>query len=136
PALKECLTDAKEGMQRVQKIVTDLKTFAYQKPGEEHNRIFLLERAVQAALRLTGYELKGIEAALDLPQDTHVQGDEPAIIGVLINLLSNAGLALGAGRPKLPRIDVKAHGENGRLHVHVRDNRSEERRVGKERSAG
>ncbi|CAN7269979.1 sensor histidine kinase [Polaromonas sp. LjRoot131] len=123
PALKESLTDAKEGMQRVQSIVTDLKTFAYQKPGDDHsNRIFLLEKVVQSALRLTGYELKGIEVILGLPQDTHVLGDEPAIIGVLINLFSNAGLATRASRPQRPRIDVTAHCGNGRLSVHVRDN--------------
>ena len=123
PMLKESLTDAKEGMQRVQSIVTDLKTFAYQKPGEDHStRIYLLEKAVQSALRLTGYELKGVEVTLNLPQDTHVLGDEPAIIGVLINLFSNAALALGTAKPAQPRIDIKAHPENGRLHVQVRDN--------------
>lgn len=121
-ALKESLTDAKEGMQRVQKIVTDLKTFAYQKPGEDTSRIFLLEKAIQSALRLTGYELKGVEVVLDLPQDTHVQGDEPALIGVLINLFGNAGLALGKTEKAAPRIDVKARREAGRLHVTVRDN--------------
>ena len=68
-------------MQRVHKIVSDLKTFAYQKPGEEGDRVFLLEKAIESALRLTAYELKNIDIALDLPQDTHVRGDEPAIIG-------------------------------------------------------
>ncbi len=42
--LKESLVDAKEGLARVQNIVSDLKTFAYQKPGEDSSRIFLLER--------------------------------------------------------------------------------------------
>jgi two-component system sensor histidine kinase PhcS len=121
-ALKESLTDAKEGMQRVQKIVSDLKTFAYQKPGEDTTRIFLLEKAIQSALRLTGYELKGVEVVLDLPQDTHVLGDEPAVIGVLINLFGNAGLALRKDGAHAPRIDVKGRREGGRLHLTVRDN--------------
>ncbi len=122
PMLKESLDDALEGMQRVQNIVSDLKTFAYQKPGQDSQRPFLLENAVRSAVRLAGYELKGIEVAVNLPQDTHVIGDEPAIIGVLINLLSNAAPAvLGAGRAQ-PRIDVVAADRGDRLMVSVRDN--------------
>lgn len=122
PALKESITDAREGMQRVQNIVTDLKTFAYQKPGENPSRIFLMEKAIQSALRLTGFELKGVEVVLDLPLDTHVLGDEPALIGVMINLLNNASLALRNGKAAAPRIDITARRQDGRLHVAVRDN--------------
>ncbi len=89
--LKESLGDAREGMQRIQNIVSDLKTFAYQKQGQDAQRPFLLGNALRSALRLAGYELRGIDVPVELPQDTHVLGDEPAIIGVLINLLSNAG---------------------------------------------
>lgn len=120
--LKESLTDAREGMQRVQNIVSDLKTFAYQKPGVDSERLFLLEKAIQSALRLTSFELKGVAVALALPQDTHVLGDEPALIGVLINLLSNAALALaGAGREQ-PRISLRAEHRGARLWLAVRDN--------------
>lgn len=122
PMLKESLEDAREGMTRVQNIVTDLKTFAYQKPGEDSRRVFLLENAVRSAVRLAGYELKGVDVALDLPQDTHVLGDEPAIIGVLINLLSNAGHALTAAGRAAPRIDLRVQPQGDRLRVTVRDN--------------
>jgi two-component system, sensor histidine kinase PhcS len=121
-SLRECLDDAREGMQRVQKIVSDLKTFAYQKPGEEGSRVFLLEKAIESALRLTGYELKNIEVSLDLPQDTHVRGDEPAVIGVLINLMTNAALALRSAARPAPRIELRARAQDGRLHLSVRDN--------------
>ena len=120
--LKESLTDAREGMQRVQNIVSDLKTFAYQKPGVDSQRVFLFEKAIQSALRLTSFELKGVAVELALPQDTHVLGDEPAIIGVLINLLSNAALALaGAGREQ-PRLSLRGEHRGGRLWLAVRDN--------------
>ena len=120
--LKESLTDALEGMNRIQNIVSDLKTFAYQKPGDDSQRVFLLEKAINSALRLTSFELKGVAVELALPQDTHVVGDEPAIIGVLINLLSNAALALaGAGREQ-PRISLTGEHRGGRLWLAVRDN--------------
>lgn len=125
--LTESLTDAKDGMLRVQSIVTDLKTFAYQKPGGgDSDRIFLFEKALQSALRLTGFELKGVAIEQTMPLDTHVRGDEPAIIGVLVNLLGNAALALtkaAQSRPGLaPQLDVRAERQAGRLFVHVRDN--------------
>lgn len=122
PDLKESLGDAKEGMQRVQSIVSDLKTFAYQKPGDDSSRIFLFEKALKSALRLTGFELKGIAVTVDLPMDTHVRGDEPALIGVLINLLGNAALALHKSGRSAPRIEVRAVRSGERLEVTVRDN--------------
>lgn len=120
--LKESLADAKEGMQRVQGIVSDLKTFAYQKPGDDASRIFLFEKALKSALRLTGFELKGVEVSTDLPMDSHVHGDEPAVIGVLINLLGNAALALHKSGRKTPKISVHAQRVDARLQVAVRDN--------------
>lgn len=120
--LRESLSDAREGMDRVQSIVSDLKTFAYQKPGEDSQRPFLIERAVRSAQRLAGHELKGVDVVLEMPQDTHVIGDEPALIGVFINLLSNAAQALMKAEQKHPRIDVRAWVEGGRMKVALRDN--------------
>ena len=120
--LKESLNDAREGLQRVQNIVSDLKTFAYQKPGVDGQRVFLLEKAIQSALRLTSFELKGVKVDLALPQDTHVTGDEPAIIGVLINLLSNAALALTSAAREQPCVSLCGEHQGDRLWLRVRDN--------------
>lgn len=120
--LRESLNDAREGMDRVQNIVSDLKTFAYQKPGEDTQRPFLLERAVRSAQRLAGHELKGVDVVVEMPQDTHVIGDEPALIGVFINLLSNAAQALMRAKQTQPRVDVRAWVEGGRMKVALRDN--------------
>ena len=121
--LKESLVDAREGMQRIQSIVSDLKIFAYQKPGEEDvQRVFLLEKAIQSALRLSSFELKNVKVELALPLDTHVLGDEPAVIGVLINLLGNAALALVKAARALPRISLLGEHRGGRLWLAVRDN--------------
>ena len=120
--LKESLTDAREGMQRIQSIVSDLKTFAYQKPGVDSQRVFLLEKAIQSALRLSSFDLKGIKIEVALPQDTHVLGDEPAIIGVLINLLGNAAQALGSAGRAQPTISLRGELREGRFCLSVRDN--------------
>ena len=84
----------------------------------------MLEKAIQSALRLTSFDLKSIKVEVTLPQDTHVLGDEPAIIGVLINLLSNAAQALsGAGRAQ-PTISIHGVHHDGRFCLSVRDNGS------------
>ncbi|MYN03867.1 two-component sensor histidine kinase [Pseudoduganella sp. DS3] len=121
--LKECLVDAKQGMQRVQYIVSDLKTFAYRKSGSEHESAqFLFERALESSVRLVGHEIKGVKVQRHLQPDTLVRGDEAAIIGVLINLLSNAALAMRKGATTAPTIDIYAEARGERLKITVRDN--------------
>lgn len=120
--LQESLNDAREGLVRIQNIVSDLKTFAYQKPGGESLRPFLFENAARSAVRLAGFDLKGIAVRLDLPQDSHVLGDEPGLIGVMINLLSNAAHAVRAAAREQPEVVVAAHPEGDRMAITVRDN--------------
>jgi two-component system sensor histidine kinase PhcS len=120
--LQESLADAREGLVRIQNIVTDLKTFAYQKPGSDSLRPFLFENAARSAVRLAGFDLKGVQVRMDLPQDTHVLGDEPALIGVMINLLSNAAHAVRAAGREHPEVVVSARIEGDRMAIAVRDN--------------
>ncbi|QQX83867.1 HAMP domain-containing histidine kinase [Cupriavidus necator] len=123
PSLEECLVDAKQGMQRIQHIVSDLKTFAYRKPGAEvEGTPFLFEKALDSSVRLTAHELRGVSLSRELPADTLVLGDEAAIIGVLINLFSNAALAMRKAGTAAPAIHTTARWDNHRLHVMVRDN--------------
>ncbi|MGF6854526.1 sensor histidine kinase [Paraburkholderia sp. CI3] len=124
PTLQECLVDARQGMQRIQHIVSDLKTFAYRKPGAEAElgTPFLFEKALDSAIRLVGHELRGVTVTRELPADTLVQGDEAAIIGVLINLLSNAVLAMRKAGTPAPAIHVNVRWTEDRLHVTVKDN--------------
>ena len=124
PALQECLVDARQGMQRIQHIVSDLKTFAYRKPGAEAEAgtPFLFEKALDSAIRLIAHELRGVSVTRELPADTLVQGDEAAIIGVLINLLSNSVLAMRNASTSGPAIHISVKWTGQRLHVAVRDN--------------
>ena len=123
--VSECLADAKQGMQRVQHIVSDLKTFAYRKQDADHlSARFLFERALDSAVRLVSHETKGIKIRRELRGDTMVRGDEAAIIGVLINLISNAALAMRKHGTADPAIDIVADAGAGgeRLNISVRDN--------------
>jgi two-component system sensor histidine kinase PhcS len=110
-------------MQRVQHIVSDLKTFAYRTTeATAGGADFLFEKVADSATRLVGHETKGVTITRDLPADTLVRGDEAAIIGVLVNLLSNAALAMRAAKRSEPAIHISAVWEGDRLRVTVRDN--------------
>jgi len=120
PRLVECLEDARQGMARVQAIVSDLKTFAYRKEGVTPDTRFALAGALDAAVRLVGHEIRGIVLERDVPAALQARGDEAAIVGVLINLLGNAGAALRG--VAAPRIGVTAVQRDGRVCVTVSDN--------------
>ncbi|HEU4844283.1 MAG TPA: HAMP domain-containing sensor histidine kinase [Burkholderiaceae bacterium] len=123
PLLTECLADARQGMQRVQHIVSDLKTFAYRKHGTDLlSAHFLFERALGSAIRLIGHELKDVQVERELPADTLVRGDEAAIIGVLINLFSNAILAMRKAGKTPYALKITALWQGQRLLVTVCDN--------------
>jgi two-component system sensor histidine kinase PhcS len=123
PSLQECLTDVKQGMHRIQHIVSDLKTFAYRKPGASADDVpFLFEKALDSSIRLSAHELRGVKVTRELPGDTLVLGDEAAIIGVLINLFSNAALAMHKAGTVSPQVHVTAQWQDDRLHLKVRDN--------------
>ena len=123
PSLQECLMDVKQGMHRIQHIVSDLKTFAYRKPGAAADDVpFLFEKALDSSIRLSAHELRGVRVTRELPNDTLVLGDEAAIIGVLINLFSNAALAMHKAGTVSPQVHVTAQWHDDRLHVNVRDN--------------
>ncbi|MYM92825.1 sensor histidine kinase [Duganella vulcania] len=127
PLISECLVDAKGGMQRVQHIVSDLKTLAYRKNGTDLlSTYFLFERALGSALRLANHELRHVKVTRNLPADTLVRGDEAAIIGVLINLFSNAVMAMLKAGKEPCEVDITAQwvmvDHSQRLRVTVRDN--------------
>jgi two-component system sensor histidine kinase PhcS len=121
-SLKECMLDAQTGMRRVQQIVSDLKTFAYRGPTEGMNVPFYFDKAFDSARRLSSHELRPVRVKADLDPNTLVRGDEALIIGVLINLLTNAALALVSKGHADPLIEVTSRWVNNRLLVSVCDN--------------
>ncbi|MBI3228621.1 MAG: HAMP domain-containing histidine kinase [Burkholderiales bacterium] len=123
PTLRECLEDAKQGMRRVQHIVSDLKTFAYRNPDTQMiGNQFPFKKVLETAIRFTGHELKGVKVTSDLPEEDMVRGDDGALVGVLINLLSNAVLAMRKANQPEMKIHVSASWVDNRLRVEVLDN--------------
>jgi two-component system, sensor histidine kinase PhcS len=57
-----------------------------------------------------------------MPTDTQVTGDEPALIGVLINLLSNAAQAVKTVNRPYPGVQLRGELRGDRMQISVRDN--------------
>lgn len=120
--MREIVGDIQEGMDRIRAIVSDLRAFAYPTEAERQGA-FDLNEAVEAALRFTAHELKGIEVIQGLPAPAWVLGSKSHLTQVLVNLLVNAAQAIGTvtdGRPG--RIQIHGEEREGRLWVRVSDN--------------
>lgn len=120
--MREIVGDIQEGMDRIRAIVSDLRAFAYPTEAQKQGA-FDFNEAVEAALRFTAHELKGIEVIQRLPVPALVLGSKSHLTQVLINLLINGVKAIGAntdGRPGVIRIEGDAR--DGRLWIRVGDN--------------
>lgn len=120
--LVDMLKDVEEGVQRVNRIVADLETFAY--PSEiDKQSIFHFSDAVKLAIRFTRHDLMPIEVDVRIEGDDLVWGSEGHIVQVLVNLLRNSAKVLKE-QPEghSPELSVLAEHRDGRLSVRVRDN--------------
>jgi len=119
---REILGDIQEGMDRIRAIVSDLRAFAYPTEAQKQGT-FDFNEAVEAALRFTSHELKGIEVSQTLPIPAWVSGSKSHLTQVLINIIANGAKAIGAvtdGRAGTIRIEGEER--DGRFWVRVSDN--------------
>jgi len=118
---QEIVADIDEGMQRIRAIVGDLRSFAYP-TGVQVEEECDLNTAVDAALRFTVHELKGIRVERALPEPAMVLASNSHLTQVLINLLTNAAKAIAAARDSGGVIRIRAGVDGDRMRVVVADN--------------
>ncbi len=119
----EVVGDAKEGVDRVIQIISDLRAFTKGSPSNmgEMN----LAPVVESSRRLISNELMGIELLIEVPEDIVVYGNENQLCQVFMNLLQNSSNFVLAAkkRGETPRIEVKAsRTSSGMVMASVRDN--------------
>ncbi len=117
--------DASEGVDRVIRIVSDLRAFTKGNPSAMTT--VSLGRVVESARRLISNELNGIELAVDVPEDLTVQGNDNQLCQVFVNLMQNASSFVLAAkkRGETPRIVVTGRrSDTGMVLVTVWDNGS------------
>lgn len=120
--LIELLYEARDGAERIRKIVRGLRTFAR---GEREERTLIDMRAVvEVALQLSHSALRVVaHVTCDLQPTPPVMADESQLVQVLVNLLINAAHALAPTpmEQNFVRVEVRTD-DAGRVMLVVADN--------------
>jgi PAS domain S-box-containing protein len=119
--LAAVIADARDGAERVRKIVHGLRSFSR---AEEEKRVSLaLPSVLEAAIRMTGNELRHRAVlARDFGATPPVVADDSRLTQVFINLLVNAAHAIPEGHTDANRITVRTRTDDqGRAIVEIED---------------
>jgi PAS domain S-box-containing protein len=119
--LATAIHDARDGAERVRKIVQGLRTFSR---SEEERRVPLaLPGVIDAAIRLTSNEVRHrAQLVQELGATPLVVADDGRLTQVFINLLVNAAHAIPEGRSDANRITVRTRTDaQGRAVIEVED---------------
>ncbi|MGQ9425533.1 ATP-binding protein [Gilvimarinus sp. F26214L] len=118
----EMLQDVEEGVQRVNRIVADLETFAY--PSEiDKKKSFHFQEAIKLATRFVRHDLSPIVPEVHVKGDDLVAGSEGHIVQVLVNLIRNSAKVLKEqGGDHNPRLKIIADRRGDQLMIRVWDN--------------
>jgi signal transduction histidine kinase len=123
PKLEELLADIKDGMTRVQRIVTDLRSFTH--PHSNAVDLVELNDVISTAMRFLSHELnENVQVTIDVPKNQQILADKNKLTHVFINLFQNA---IDATRKKKysgekPTLSVRSQMNGSKVIVGVRDN--------------
>ncbi|WP_375765627.1 ATP-binding protein [Archangium gephyra] len=121
--LRELLDETRQGVLRIQQIVTDLRRFA--REGNASTEEGSTAEAIEEARRLASVRLRSLgEVVVDItPGLPGVGLGQRHLVQVLVNLLLNAADAVEeAVPPRRARIEVRARRVDGGVRVEVVDN--------------
>jgi signal transduction histidine kinase len=119
----EVVLDLEKGLQRVQRIIGDLRGFSHQ--GSEQMDQVSLADAVAMTLRFLSHETRGrVHIETDIPRELRVWANKNKLTQVLINLIQNAIDAVLARREPQERglIRITAEGLEGEVRLRMWDN--------------
>jgi len=123
PGVREMLEDIQDGVDRVQGIVTSLRTFSH--PSHELRKEESVESIVGDALRLVSHETRGsVTIETSIPPGLRLLANRNQITQVLVNLLQNSldALKQRGERADTPFIRIEAVGEGICDKLILRDN--------------
>ncbi|MDP7654590.1 MAG: response regulator, partial [Roseibacillus sp.] len=120
---EETVADAEEGVSRVIRIVSDLRSFTKGEVAMKEEVV--VGEAVENARRLLAGELQGIEFNMNVSESHKVSGNANQLCQVLVNIIQNSAQALEGARERgvHPQIEVSSEraGEQY-VCIRVRDN--------------
>ncbi|HXX66487.1 MAG TPA: PAS domain S-box protein [Polyangiaceae bacterium] len=117
-AMLEMLGEAREGAERVRKIVRGMKIFV--RADEERRELLEIPRVLEVAINMAFNEVRHrARLVKDFEGSPAVMGDESRLVQVFINLIVNAAHAIseGAAEKNEIRITTKIDGTNAVVEV-------------------
>jgi len=120
---EETIDDAEEGVNRVIRIVSDLRSFTKGEAAMKEE-VKLAETAENARRLLAG-ELQGIEYHANVPDDHIVSGNGNQLCQVFVNIIQNSAQALEGAieRGEKAKIEISSEIlEDKKVRVRIRDN--------------
>ena len=114
------LEEAFEGVQRVNRLVRDLRGFSH--PGSDTQRAIDLVQVLQSTLRFTQKQiLRHAKLVREIDEVPPILGDEGRLGQVVLNLLSNAAAAVGEAGDGPHEVRVRTYTEDGDAVLEVTD---------------
>jgi C4-dicarboxylate-specific signal transduction histidine kinase len=121
--LREIFRDMEDGIERVSRIVSDLRTFT--QPNVSQSEPTSVMEMVNSALRLLSNQWQDkVRIEKEIPEHQTIWANRNQVIQVLVNLLQNALHALEKKdfSENVPTIWIRGVDENGESLIIVRDN--------------
>ncbi|MEM9193189.1 MAG: ATP-binding protein [Myxococcota bacterium] len=120
-AHQTAMQESLEGVDRIRRIVADLRSFTRPEDGREAEAD--VDRACTAALSMAESQTRSrAEVELDLVPGLAAACDEQRLAQVILNLVVNAAQALPEGRRAEHRIQLRSRRDTGGVRVEVEDN--------------
>ncbi|MGJ8656955.1 MAG: ATP-binding protein [Akkermansiaceae bacterium] len=118
---KETVGDASEGLDRVIRIITDLRALTHGDSYSAYNEVSA-DRIYETACKLSGNKLDGTKIEVDIQDDLFILGNELQLGQVLSNMLINASLATKE-QDREGLIKIQMIGDQGKgIKISITDN--------------
>ncbi|HEY6004154.1 MAG TPA: ATP-binding protein [Anaeromyxobacter sp.] len=118
--LQDALREAREGAERVRRIVAELRTFS--RPDEAARGPIDVRRVLDAAVNLARHEIRHRAQVVKRYEDVPpVDANESRLAQAFLNLIVNAAQAIPEGRAEANQIRLSARLAEGRVRVEVED---------------
>ena len=118
--LRTAAADAREGVERIVKIVGDLNMFA--RPDHDQQARLQLSKVLEWASSVAAVQIKPkAQLIRDYQADAVVRGNETRLGQVFVNLLVNAAQAIPAGEPEKHSVTLTVKAQDEGVVVEVTD---------------
>ena len=122
--IDEGLSDISDGIDRINRIVSGLKSFAYH--SKVNKKLIPVTDIIHESIKWMGPDFsQDILLDVEINPEAYLEGDQELCMQVFINLLKNSKDALSEksfSKDQCPTIEIKSISTESRIMISIRDN--------------